>query len=73
MLAAVLLQVTRLTGKGTAAVACGNSYTAAVLGDGSLCTWGSGLGGQLGLGPNVTAAVWPTRVMAGLEGVRWVW
>eukprot|EP00883_Tetradesmus_obliquus_P007882 jgi/Sobl393_1/18538/SZX64696.1 len=62
-------QVTRLFGKGTASVACGASYTAAVLPDGSLHTWGAGLGGQLGLGPHVAAAVWPTRVSA-LEGVR---
>lgn len=65
-------QVTRLAGKGTAAVACGHSYTAAVLTDGALYSWGTGLGGQLGLGPSVTAAVWPTRILAGLEGVRWV-
>jgi alpha-tubulin suppressor-like RCC1 family protein len=68
----LLLQVTRLAGKGTAAVACGHSYTAAVLTDGTLYTWGTGLGGQLGLGPHVTAAVGPTRILAGLEGVRWV-
>lgn len=66
------VQVTRLAGKGTAAVACGHSYTAAVLSDGSLYTWGSGLGGQLGLGPSVTRAVWPMRIFAGLEGVRCV-
>lgn len=65
-----LCQVTRLAGKGTAGVACGHSYTAAVQCDGSLHTWGSGLGGQLGLGPNVTTAVWPTRIFTGLEGVR---
>jgi alpha-tubulin suppressor-like RCC1 family protein len=64
------LQVTRLFGKGTAAVACGHSYTAAILPDGSLHTWGSGLGGQLGLGPHVVGAVWPTRVTA-LDGIRW--
>lgn len=64
--------MTRLAGKGTAAVACGHSYTAAVLTDGTLYTWGTGLGGQLGLGPNVMAAVWPTRITTGLEGVRWV-
>jgi alpha-tubulin suppressor-like RCC1 family protein len=68
----VLLQVARLAGKGTAAVACGHSYTAAVLMDGTLHTWGTGLGGQLGLGPNVMTAVWPTRILTGLEGVRWV-
>jgi hypothetical protein len=65
-------QVTRLAGKGTVAVACGASYSAAVLHDGSLHTWGGGLGGQLGLGPAVSAAVWPTRVLAGLEGIRCV-
>eukprot|EP00879_Flechtneria_rotunda_P029876 GHRR01032339.1.p1 GENE.GHRR01032339.1~~GHRR01032339.1.p1 ORF type:complete len:628 (+),score=228.42 GHRR01032339.1:962-2845(+) len=63
-------QVTRLSGKGTVAVSCGHSYTAAVLSDGSLLTWGSGLGGQLGLGPAALTAVWPTRVTAALGGVR---
>jgi hypothetical protein len=67
---AVLPQVTRLACKGTTAVACGHSYTAAVLADGSLYTWGTGLGGQLGLGPHVTCAVWPARICAGLQGVR---
>lgn len=43
-------QVVRLFGKGTASVACGHTYTAAVLRDGSLHTWGTGLAGQLGLG-----------------------
>eukprot|EP00878_Enallax_costatus_P013317 GHUV01013923.1.p1 GENE.GHUV01013923.1~~GHUV01013923.1.p1 ORF type:complete len:399 (+),score=132.40 GHUV01013923.1:152-1348(+) len=63
-------QVTRLSGKGTVAVACGHSYTAAVLADGSMYTWGTGLGGQLGLGPSVVNAVWPMRVAAGLDSIR---
>lgn len=66
-----LLQVTRLSGKGTVAVACGHSYSAAVLADGSMYTWGTGLGGQLGLGPSVVSAVWPMRVTAGLESIRY--
>jgi alpha-tubulin suppressor-like RCC1 family protein len=70
MLSCLHAQVTRLFGKGTAAVACGASYTAAILPDGSLHTWGSGLGGQLGLGPHVVGAVWPTRITA-LEGIRY--
>lgn len=64
------MQVTRLSGKGTVSVACGRTYTAAVLGDGSLYTWGTGAGGQLGLGPTVSSAVWPMRVAAALDTVR---
>jgi hypothetical protein len=57
------LQVLRLFGKGAVAVACGHTYTAAVLRDGGLFTWGTGLGGQLGLGDAAApSCVLPTRV-----------
>lgn len=69
-LRAQLLQVTRLSGKGTVTVGCGHSYTAAVCADGSLYTWGTGLGGQLGLGPSVLTAVWPMRISAAFDSIR---
>ncbi|KIY92016.1 putative E3 ubiquitin-protein ligase HERC2 [Monoraphidium neglectum] len=56
-------QVVRLFGKGAVAVACGHTYTAAVLRDGGLYTWGTGLGGQLGLGEQSgPTQLWPARV-----------
>jgi hypothetical protein len=59
-------QVLRLFGKGAVAVACGHTYTGAVLRDGGLFTWGTGLGGQLGLGDTAApTAVYPTRVPLG--------
>jgi hypothetical protein len=66
------VQMTRLSGRGTAIVACGHSYTAAVMHDGGLWVWGTGLGGQLGLGPSALTTVWPTRVSAALSSVRCV-
>jgi hypothetical protein len=60
------LQVVHLFGKGAAAVACGHTYTAAVLRDGSLYAWGTGLGGQLGLGDAAPPTqVLPARVPVG--------
>ena len=63
-------QVVRLFGKGVISVACGHSYTAAVLPSGVLYTWGCGLGGQLGQGGGVLTSVWPARVLGGLDYVR---
>jgi alpha-tubulin suppressor-like RCC1 family protein len=63
-------QVGQLFGKGVVEVACGRSYTAAVLPRGELYVWGSGRGGQLGLGEDRQASLWPTRVLGGLSEVR---
>ena len=42
-------------------VSCGNDYTAAILNDGSLWTWGNNTNGKLGLGDEVSRSS-PTRV-----------
>ncbi|GMH35195.1 hypothetical protein BSKO_03063 [Bryopsis sp. KO-2023] len=48
---------------------CGDCSTAAILGDGSLSTWGGGLSGQLGHDNMITQYL-PRRVERGLYGVK---